>query len=215
MFCRPLFVVLICLSGVNACAADEPPSQESILKDIEEVTAEISQASSPLSELYEERGDLYMLIDGYESARNDYTESIKCSKFFPYDQLEKRRDVSLKLEDYRQALTDAASAANVRPSRARPFAILAIILAGCPDEKLRDPARAVRLAESASRIPQHKSELVTVQFALAAAYSATGDFDAAIKCQEQAISLLKEVDPELKKWLERYKKMVPFRLGMD
>ena len=61
---------------------------------------------------------------------------------------------------------------------------LAWILSTCPDERLRDGQRAVRLAESASRSTEKNDP--TVEATLAAAYAEAGRFPEAVETAENA-----------------------------
>jgi tetratricopeptide (TPR) repeat protein len=64
---------------------------------------------------------------------------------------------------------------------------MAWILSTCPDERLRDGQRAVRLAESASRATEKKEP--AVEATLAAAYAEAGRFPEAIETAENALQM--------------------------
>ncbi|MBU0678624.1 MAG: tetratricopeptide repeat protein [Verrucomicrobia bacterium] len=68
---------------------------------------------------------------------------------------------------------------------------LAWILATSPETELRNPARAIELAEAAIELPQGRS--AEVLDTLSAAYAADGRFDDAVKAAEEALSIVKEV----------------------
>ena len=74
---------------------------------------------------------------------------------------------------------------------------LAWILATCPDEDLRDPQRALAVAQAECERTSWKD--ASLLDTLAAAHAAAGDFAKAIEQQEKAIELIE--DAEAKKSL--------------
>ena len=68
---------------------------------------------------------------------------------------------------------------------------LAWTLATSRDGELRDPKRAVKLAEEAAGA---YSDKITGWDTLAAAYAASGDFNSSIKVQKKAIKQAKKLD---------------------
>jgi len=87
------------------------------------------------------------------------------------------------IEHYRQVLQE-------QPDWLKPNNDLAWILATCPDEKVRDPKEAVRLAERAAELAEHKNAVVLDT--LAAAYAAAGEFAKAIETCQKGLELAVE-----------------------
>lgn len=85
------------------------------------------------------------------------------------------------LSDYEASLKSDAGAAEVKND-------LAWLLATCPTKELRNPQRAVELAESITK-DQPKPEPDYLD-TLAAAYAAAGKFDEAVATMEQSLQLL-------------------------
>jgi spermidine synthase len=90
-----------------------------------------------------------------------------------------------------QGRTEAAAAELRRaigsdPELSGPKQHLALLLA--TDPKLRDPAEALRLARAAAKLAGEGDPAALET--LAAAYAATGDFDAAIREEQKAIAIL-------------------------
>jgi tetratricopeptide (TPR) repeat protein len=83
------------------------------------------------------------------------------------------------VDAYRAALA-------ARPDLLEPLVSLAWILATAPDEGIRRPSEAVRLAERAAQLARPDSVLVSDT--LAAAYAANGDFSRALAIAEPALN---------------------------
>ena len=102
------------------------------------------------------------------------------------------------------ALTQYREAARLRPELYQPLARMAWIHATHPDPKLRNPARAMQLAErAADRMPRLPDGNPLVPEALAAAHAASGQFERAALVLEQAIEGLRESRREDLERLER------------
>jgi tetratricopeptide (TPR) repeat protein len=91
----------------------------------------------------------------------------------------------------RGQLSDAARhlrrAVDIRGDSAPILADLAWLLATAPDDSVRDPQEAIRMAERATRLTNRR-DTFTLD-ALAAAYAAAGRFDSAVAAVQEAISL--------------------------
>jgi tetratricopeptide (TPR) repeat protein len=114
---------------------------------------------------------------------------------------------------YRQAADDFETALRLDPRLQAARAGLALLLASCPDEKLRDGRRAVELAGEAYR--STNPEEPSFGSALAAAYAEAGDFPRAVTLQERARGLT--ADPgereEFDARLALYRAGKPYRRG--
>ena len=86
-----------------------------------------------------------------------------------------------------QALVEFTAALARRPDWPGPMSEMAWILATHPDPAVRDPAKAVRLAERAADLTGRRQPVILD--ALAAAYAAAGDFERAAATAQEAASL--------------------------
>jgi tetratricopeptide (TPR) repeat protein len=112
--------------------------------------------------------------------------------------------------EYDKARADWTEAIRLDPKNVHAHRALAWLLATCSDSKLRDGRKAVELATNACELSGGKDALGAV--ALAAAYAETGDFESAVKWQEESLRLCPEDDKA--KWtilLKLYKLRKPYR----
>jgi tetratricopeptide (TPR) repeat protein len=115
-----------------------------------------------------------------------------------------RGDVPDALDHFRQAVS-------LRPNWAAAHSDLAWTLATSRDEKSGDPTEAVRLAERAAGLTEHRDPAVLD--VLAAAYAAAGAFDRAIAASEAALRLGPPAigAAAIRARLELYKQHRPYR----
>jgi tetratricopeptide (TPR) repeat protein len=207
--------LVVGLSVANIVAPSHLFSEDKEAKEaqdwIDEVTREIENSPRP-SDLYVERGDIYLSLRKFALARDDFTRAIKSSRSSPYDALIRRFDASMELGDYEKALADAREASKIQ--RALPYALLAMVQAGCPEEHLRDAKESLDNAQLAAGIARREgTDEIVPERALAAAYSCNGDFASAILHQEKAIRLMDDnVSKDDELWLSRYKAKKPYRI---
>ena len=102
------------------------------------------------------------------------------------------------------------------PDLVAPLTDLAWLLATSPQDRLRNPAEAVQLAERATELTNHSH--VAVLDTLAAAYASDGRFDRAIEVTRTAVELARQAnDPDLaddmQRRLQLYLQGRPFRMA--
>ena len=121
----------------------------------------------------------------------------------------------LKINIWRDAARDFSQSVRCDPGYAKGYNNLALVLAACPEQDLRDPRQAVDLAQRAIRINPTASHYDT----LATALAAEGDFKQAIAAQEKAMELFKEngadtvVIEEAESRLQLYRSAMPYLFG--
>jgi tetratricopeptide (TPR) repeat protein len=116
---------------------------------------------------------------------------------------------------YAKAAKDLDEAVRLSPKEPGFLNDLAWLLATCPDVQCRDGKRAVELAKRACDLT--RNQVAKHLGTLGAAYAEAGQFDEAIRCQEEAFT----VDPdyvlqygaEARERLDLYKKKMPYREG--
>ncbi|MEK6768199.1 MAG: tetratricopeptide repeat protein [Gemmatimonadota bacterium] len=86
-----------------------------------------------------------------------------------------------------EGLRHSREAARLKPDWATPLAAMAWTLATYPDDRVRRPGEAVRLAERAAALTGRRD--AAALNALAAAYAAAGDFGRAVPMAEEALAL--------------------------
>jgi tetratricopeptide (TPR) repeat protein len=129
---------------------------------------------------------------------------------------EGRASIWYDWREYAAALADMETAVRLAPENAQFHERLALVLATCPDPRIRKGKEAVALATRACEL----SEWKTPHFldTLAAAYAEAGDFRSAIAYEQKAISMLPKFDwheEEYRRSLGRYKESKPsYRLSL-
>jgi tetratricopeptide (TPR) repeat protein len=114
---------------------------------------------------------------------------------------------------FEDAVRSQREARRAAPNWVVPMADLAWLLATAPDERLRRPDEAVRLAEQAVALTGRQN--VAALDALAASYAVVRRFEEAGAAQEEAVALavaagVSLVADELRARLERYRNREPF-----
>jgi serine/threonine-protein kinase len=128
--------------------------------------------------------------------------------------LYQRASAEFKMGDYGSARKHYESALKLEPHNSQYLNELAWLEATCPEAGVRDGHRAIELATEACQLTQWNNPLLIDT--LAAAYAETGQFDKAVKKQQQAVDLvsppLRERDGYLPR-LRMYQENKQFRLG--
>jgi tetratricopeptide (TPR) repeat protein len=114
---------------------------------------------------------------------------------------------------YEKAVADYTKAVELNPENAEIHNSLALLLAGCPDDGVRNGKMAVSHARTACDLSDWKDEshLAT----LAAAHAECGDFKEAVKWQKRAIEVLvdkKAPTETAREWVRWYEEKRRFRV---
>lgn len=222
LIARALTIIAMTLAGCDMRAVDDQVDQAErdqakrerveIQEAIDELTSAIESAPEPNADMYEERGDLFRELGKFDEAFGDYSKartldvSLRVAK--------KRLPIAIQVGEYREALNDARVLGRYSTSDPDDIAVLAMVLAKSPDEQVKNAKAALGYARYAREIDADYKTEALIERALAAAYSANGDFQAAVRHQERAIAAVKgEVRAELKAELAAYKagKEYPFQ----
>jgi tetratricopeptide (TPR) repeat protein len=167
------------------------------------------------AEAREARAVYFMSHGKNDKALEDLNEAIGLDPANA-SRLRVRARVWFEKADYPRALSDLGAAIKLEPNDAEAVQGRAWILATCPDPKIRNGEQAVVMATRACELTNWKVAhgLTT----LAAAYSESGNFAAAVDWQAKAVELVADKSPEqheYRRLLERYKVRKPYhRLGV-
>lgn len=182
------------------------------MKQFPEAAADLEKAISlePTSpEAYNNRGVLLQLQGRFEDSIQDQTKALKL--FSKYPEAYANRGFALQqLGRYAEAIADFESALVHDPNSDEIANDAAWLLATCPDAKIRNPARAIELADRACKATHREngSHLDT----LATALAASGKFDEAVKVGEEALERLKTDNQavEVHARVELYRQKKPY-----
>lgn len=159
--------------------------------------------------LYAGRGFAHAQLGRFSHAVRDYNESLR---LMPGDAqtLVLRAAAFAEVGYYEQAVTDLDAALAVDAASASAYQSVAWLLSTCPDPRFRDPAKAVEAASRAQRFgAQGDPWLLDVA---AAAHAAAGQFDDAVRIQQQAAMLApQQARRELQERLALYRQGKPYR----
>jgi tetratricopeptide (TPR) repeat protein len=159
---------------------------------------------------YRDRGNVAFIRKKYDDALTDYSKSIEMDPTYIVPRQLRGKTWEAKKE-YAKALADYEKAAQLAPKGqfgASYLTTLAMLLASCPDAKIRDGKKALEVAQKAYELAKGPNELAT----LATAYAELGEFDKAVEWQTKAIdsapSVLKE---QYQARLKLYQDKKPYR----
>lgn len=113
------------------------------------------------------------------------------------------------LKQYDKALEDYQKAIEVMPDDLSVLRAYSRILCSSQEEKLRNGTLAISLAKKACKLENWRNSASLD--VLACAYAEVGDFDSAIKYEQQAVALEKTYNEEYSKRLELFKKQTAYR----
>ena len=160
-----------------------------LLKDLDEAWADQNrslQADGSYAAAYYERGLLRELQGDRRNAINDFTKSISLPPKSP-DPFLARADCWYDLGEYRNALRDLDTLVQEFPDDSGSHGARAELLATCPDDQIRNGRQALVSASKAWELKVPGEEL-GIAAALSAAYAETGDFNAALRWADKALS---------------------------
>jgi len=162
---------------------------------------------------FNNRGSAYSSKGDHERAIDDFATAIKLDR----TSAEAHRNMSLELlrqGKAKEAIKYSREAVGLQGDWPEGLNDLAWMLATIEDDQLRDGVEAVRLAEQASQLTNHKT--ASILDTLAAAYAETGQFDKAVDIAETAIQLASAAGEgalaeDIRSRLDLYKAKRPYR----
>lgn len=146
------------------------------------------QADPKLAEPHSNLGALLFVRREYGEAAMQYSDAITLSPTNAGIRFNAGL-AFLKVQRVSEAMTQFGEAARLRPGWAEPLNLQAWTLATSGDDKVRNGAEAVKLAEKAATLTAHQQPAILNT--LAAAYAETGRFDDAITTANQALEIVK------------------------
>ena len=135
---------------------------------------------------YRDRGNVAYIRKKYDEALKDYSKSIEMDPTYvvPWQMRGKTWEAK---KEYAKALADYEKAAQLAPKGpygASYHTTVAMMLAACPDARVRDGKKALDAAKKAYVLAKGANELAT----LAAAHAELGEFDKAVEWQSKAVA---------------------------
>ena len=140
---------------------------------------------------YNDRGMAYRKLKKYEAAIADYTQAIKLTPQ-QADAYYNRGNAYKANREFEKAIADLGEAVRLNPRDAQAHNNLALLLASCPKEKLRDGKKAVGHATKACELTDWKN--ADLLDTLATAYAEAGKFDLAVRWAKAAVKAAPDED---------------------
>ncbi len=182
------------------------------IQEYDQALADYSEAirlAENHSSAYLRRAFLQRLLGRNRDAVTDLNEHLCHHPNSPLALFQRSR-ILQEFKQYQQALEDKEKAYRLCPDEPAIVNSLSWMLATCPDERYRDNARALVLAQRACELTKYQvTELIDT---LAAAHANAGNFDDATRWQSLALNLSPpQFAPARQHKLELYAKKQPYR----
>ena len=175
------------------------------MKDVQAALALVPDYPEALNN----RGVVNQKLERYDAAIADFTAALRIDPRY-VDALGNRASCHRAKADYAKARADLEQARKISPATYEAANDLAWLLATTPDDSIRNAAKALELAKSASQITQYKQW--NVLDTLAAAHAENGQFDEAKTWLATAIEQAPEAErPRLQLHLETVTAGKPIR----
>jgi tetratricopeptide (TPR) repeat protein len=159
---------------------------------------------------YQARGNAYHQMRRFNDALIDFNRAIELDADSAAARLY-RGDTQTVLGNYEQAAEDYRQAIRLNDQLGRAYQSTAWLMATCPDDRFRDPARAVLAARKAIELDGDKRYQYLET--LAAALAANGEYGEAIKAQQKAVELAPQaVSNAVRDRLALYEREQPYRM---
>ena len=161
--------------------------------------------------LYRGRGDAYLGKGDSQKAAADYARAVN---FVPTDTQDyvMRGTTYGKMGNYKAAASDFAKGIALSPDNDTVLNSVAWLRATCPEASVRDGREAIRAGTRACELRRWKDSASIDT--LAAAYAEVGNFDQAVKFQQQALQS-RSIKPEWRQGMQErlvsYQKHKPYR----
>ena len=164
------------------------------------------------AEAYYFRAKAWYEKANFENAISDYTKAIDINAKYA-QALFDRANIWHEKREYASAIIDYENAIELDPKNAHAYNNYSWLLSTCPDSRLRNGAKALKLALKAVELNPDEAFFFDT---LAAAYAELENFKQAVQAVERAITLLEKDNKEnlkesLLPQLEFYKAGKPWR----
>jgi len=169
-------------------SAPLPDSREAILRARALIAIGMEQAATLNAEAWSHVGESYGRSGKPTAAIRAFSRAISLQQDNPRPRLA-RAQTYIALERWDEAIGDLAAVVELQPNSADAKNRLAWLLATCPDEKLRNPRRAVELAREAVALSASDGNIHNT---LGVACYRAGDWNAAVEALQKSANLKRD-----------------------
>ena len=166
----------------RALAYIELDDSTNAMRDLQAALALIPDYAEALNN----RGVVHQKLDKIDDAIADFSKALEVDPKYT-DALENRAFAYLQKEDHSKAIADLEAAMKLNPNSFEAANDLAWLLATSPDAAIRDPKRALTLAQRACDLSKHQEW--NVLDTLAVVHAENGEFAQAKKWLEAALKV--------------------------